>query len=70
VRHCLRVLNEDITSSGEQISLGEIAAAAALGWIDVRLAEENWRAKNPALGAWFDRFAQRPSMLQSAPPAA
>ena len=70
VRHCLRVLNEDIASSGANITLGEIAAAAALGWVDVRLSEENWRAKNPVLGAWFDTFAQRPSMRQSAPPAA
>ena len=70
VRHCLRVLNDDIAASGAQITLGEIAAAAALGWVDVRLSEENWRAQNPVLGAWFDRFAQRPSMQQSAPPAA
>jgi glutathione S-transferase len=70
LRHCLRVLNDDISSSGEQITLGEIATAVALGWVDVRLSEENWRAQNPSLGAWFDRFAQRPSMQQSAPPAA
>lgn len=70
VRHCLRVLNQDIATSGEQVTLGEIAAAAALGWIDLRLSEENWRAQNPVLGAWYEGFAQRPSMRQTAPPAA
>jgi glutathione S-transferase len=43
-------------------SAGTIAVAAALGYLDFRLADLNWRDGHPALAAWQAEFAARPSM--------
>ena len=41
--------------------------ACALG-LDARIPDFRWRAGRPKLGAWFDRFAARPSFAATAPP--
>jgi glutathione S-transferase len=50
--------------------MGQIALACALGYLDLRHGERNWREGRPDLAAWFDAFAARPSMTGTAPPAA
>ena len=40
----------------------QIAMACALGYLDLRHADRDWRAGRPALAAWEARFAERPSM--------
>ena len=50
--------------------LCEITAGVALGYLDFRLPYLEWRAKREALASWFAVFAQRPSMLKTAPPPA
>jgi glutathione S-transferase len=47
--------------------IGQIAVGCALGYLDFRHAERDWRAWRPGLSAWFDRFGARPSMLATAP---
>lgn len=49
------------------VHMGQIATAAALGYLDLRHAARGWRAGHPTLAAWFDQFAQRPSMVETAP---
>lgn len=56
--------------SSEPPHLGAIAVACALGYLDLRGAVADWRAGHPALAAWFEAFAARPSMRATAPPAA
>ncbi|MEQ9639465.1 MAG: glutathione S-transferase N-terminal domain-containing protein [Alphaproteobacteria bacterium] len=51
------------------VNLGTIAVACALGYLDFRFADEDWRATRPKLAAWYAEFAERPSMQASAPPA-
>ncbi len=51
------------------MTLGQIAAGCALGYLDFRFAADNWRAGRPGLAAWAEGFAKRPSMMASAPPA-
>jgi glutathione S-transferase len=46
----------------EQPGIGEIAVAAALGYLDFRWPDRDWRGRRAALAGWFDRFEQRPSM--------
>ena len=46
-----------------QASAGTICAAAALGYIDFRLPDINWREGRPALAAWHKAFSERPSMV-------
>jgi len=51
----------------EELTIGEIAAGCALGYLDFRFPEENWRAAHPALAAWYARIAERPSFLATWP---
>jgi glutathione S-transferase len=49
--------------------LGQIAAAVTLGWLEFRGVIPNVREGRPALAAWYERFASRPSMRATAPAA-
>lgn len=40
----------------------QVALACALGYLDLRHSDRDWRAGRPALAAWEARFAERPSM--------
>jgi glutathione S-transferase len=48
-------------------TIGEIAVACALGYIDFRLPELAWRDTRPNLREWYDKFVQRPSMQATLP---
>ncbi|MDW4498237.1 glutathione S-transferase [Sulfitobacter sp. D35] len=50
--------------------IGHIGVACALGYLDFRHDARNWRAGNDSLAAWYETFAQRPSMQATVPPAA
>jgi glutathione S-transferase len=45
------------------LDMGQIAVGVALGYLDLRHAERNWRAAHPALSAWEAAFSQRPAMV-------
>ncbi|SLN65994.1 putative GST-like protein YibF [Roseovarius litorisediminis] len=49
------------------LDMGQIAIACALGYLDFRHADRNWRKGNDALDDWFAVFAQRDSMKATAP---
>ncbi|MCV2894299.1 glutathione S-transferase [Lentibacter sp. XHP0401] len=49
------------------VSIGSIAAACALGYLDFRFAEKDWRSGREALAAWYDVFKLRPSMQATWP---
>lgn len=49
------------------VGMGQIAVGCALGYLDLRHAERDWRSGNPALAAWFAGFAARPAMVVTAP---
>jgi glutathione S-transferase len=53
---------------GEQPSTTEISVGCALGYLDFRFPELQWRDGRPALADWYAGFSQRPSMLRTAPP--
>ena len=44
-------------------------AAAALGYLDLRFAAEDWRPGRPALATWFEAVAKRRSLKETVPPA-
>ncbi len=48
-------------------TIGEIAAACVLGYLDLRLPDLDWRAARPELGAWYEAFARYPAMQATAP---
>lgn len=50
--------------------LADIAVGCALGYLDFRYPEIDWRDRHPNLGKLFEKLAQRPSFTDTAPPAA
>lgn len=52
---------------GDELTLGQITAGAALGYLDFRFPDDEWRRGRPALTDWYEAFAQRPSMQQTIP---
>lgn len=62
LKRCLSALDDDTAALDGALTIGPIAIACALGYLDFRLGPAFWRPEHPALAAWFDRFAERPSM--------
>lgn len=56
-----------LPQAGERVDIGTIAIGCALGYLDFRFADFDWRADRPATTAWFERFAARPSMVATVP---
>ncbi|MFO1152917.1 MAG: glutathione S-transferase N-terminal domain-containing protein [Rhodospirillales bacterium] len=48
-------------------TIGEIAVGCALGFLDFRFADRDWRPGRPSLAAWYEAFAAHPSMQATAP---
>ena len=67
VAKCLEFLDAELGAHGNDLTIGEIAAGCALGWLDIRAPEEKWREKHAGLARWFATFDARPSMAQSRP---
>ena len=49
------------------LTIGLLTIGCALGYLDFRYAQENWRQRAPGLARWYDDFAERPSMRQTVP---
>ena len=49
------------------VDIGTLAIACALGYLDFRFPDEDWRAGRPRLAAWLEQFAQRPAIANTAP---
>lgn len=57
-------------SLGDLKTIGDIAVACALGYLDFRYPHEPWRPGHPTLEAWYARVLALPAMQRSMPPAA
>jgi glutathione S-transferase len=63
-------LNVAAATFGDHPTIGLISAACALGYLDFRLADLDWRRQRSALADWFKHFKERPSMRMTDPQAA
>ncbi len=54
---------------GGRMDLGVIALGCALGYLDFRYPDIDWRGRGPSLARWYEQFAARESMLKTRPPA-
>ena len=52
----------------EEVSVGSIAAAVVLDYVDYRLPDWSWRSGRPMLTAFHQKFSARPSMSKNALP--
>ena len=68
-RAALDVMERDAANL-ETLTIGPISMACALGYVDFRFGDENWRGARPKLAAFYDKFCERPSMQATKPPAA
>lgn len=53
----------------DTLTPGAISLLCALGYLDFRHAELNWRDDHPDLANWYKRLSQRPSFTSTEPPA-
>jgi len=63
----LEALEAEAGSWDTALTIGQIAAGVACGYLDFRFGHEDWREGRPRLAAWYERFSQRPSMQASVP---
>jgi glutathione S-transferase len=67
VERALTALDQDWMSHLQgRLTLGQIAAGCALGYLELRYGDRDWRSGRPALTAWYESFAARPSMASTA----
>ena len=49
------------------LTIGQISVGCALGYLDFRFAEDEWRKTRPRLAEWYGVFARRPSLVETVP---
>ncbi len=67
-RTSLEFLNNEAAALGAaSLGIGHVAIAVALGYIDFRFPELGWRDGHGRIAAWYESFAQRPSIHSTMP---
>jgi glutathione S-transferase len=66
VTRALAVLENE--SLGMLETIGDVAVACALGYLDFRYPHEPWRPGHPKLEAWYAAVAALPAMARTVPP--
>ncbi|HTH98342.1 MAG TPA: glutathione S-transferase family protein, partial [Stellaceae bacterium] len=64
----LAQLDRDAAGFRAEPTIGEIAVACTLGYLDLRFSDDGWRDRCPNLAHWYAGFGQRPSMRATEPP--
>jgi glutathione S-transferase len=63
-----RGLGDKPFCSGIHFSLADIAVGCALGYLDFRFAQIDWRTPHPNLARLYEKLMQRQSFIDTAPP--
>ncbi|MGB4075475.1 glutathione S-transferase [Pseudomonas sp.] len=61
--------DEAIAELTSHFDIAAISLACALGYLDLRQPELNWRERYPQLARWYADISERPSMQATVPPA-
>lgn len=68
IRRALALLEKDaIAELTSHFDVAAISVACALGYVDLRHPDLDWRTANPQLAAWYFEVSQRPSMIATMP---
>ncbi|RQP22402.1 glutathione S-transferase N-terminal domain-containing protein [Piscinibacter terrae] len=62
-------LGDKAFCSGIHFSLSDIAVGCAVGYLDLRFPEIDWRSPHPNLAKLFEKLSQRQSFIDTAPVA-
>lgn len=63
----LRRIEAIVPTLDDTITIGTISMGCALGYLDFRFADLDWRARAPQAAIWFAEFDARPSMAATRP---
>lgn len=63
-------LGDQSFCTGINYSLADVTVGCALGYLDFRFADIDWRATYPNLAQFYAKVSARPSFADSQPPAA
>lgn len=66
VRGC-DALEADIDTLSGPVTIGTLAVLAALGYLDLRFPEDDWRGPHPRLARWFETAGDRPGFRHTDP---
>lgn len=69
ISRTLDAIEADLSSFEGEISLAQIALGCALGYLDFRLPDLEWRPGRTRLKFWFKENEKRPSMQATVPPS-
>ena len=67
VRDGLALIEKNAAGLEGRLDIGTITIGCALGYLDFRFPDLDWRASHPATAKWFEGFSQRPSMQATKP---
>jgi glutathione S-transferase len=70
LRQMSEILGENAWCHGNQMTLADIATGCALGWLILRFPELKWQAQYSNLDRLYQKLLQRPSFIETEPPAA
>lgn len=70
ITRSLQAMSEALPYLPKDITLGHIAFAVALGYLDFRVAHLRWRERHVGLSQWYEELSARPSLSETAPPKA
>ncbi len=65
VRRALDVL--EIELPADHADIGTLSVGCALGYLDFRFTDEDWRGAHPKLAAWFAKMSERPELANTKP---
>jgi glutathione S-transferase len=68
LRAMARGLGDKPWCFGNHLTLADIATGCALGYLDFRFPQIDWRVRHPNLTRLADKLATRPSFAETAPP--
>lgn len=61
------VLERAAATFADAPTIGEITVGCALGYIDFRMSDFDWRKSRPKLAKWYQRFLDEPAMVDTMP---
>jgi glutathione S-transferase len=70
VEFMARELSDKPWCMGTHFSLADICVGCALGYLDLRFADIDWRSAHASLDKLYEKLMQRPSFIDTAPPEA
>ncbi len=69
IETAVRNVQLDTLDTEDKPHIGTVATTAALGYLDFRLADKNWRPWNRPLATWFENISKQDWVIETQPPS-